>query len=222
MGEYNNSIVFNTHITESNTMTTFTEDTIVAQLDLDDPWFLTDDTDRIELPGENRNPISENVVSRRQARTIFMAIQSLGLDSLPLAEAVDKLRGPSHARMTPRQYDIQLVTYSISKMRSANANDPITEDQAAMIATNMAALMGTTPHWSDTVNANIGRMAEQHKMMFVNQLMSVATKGQLDTVMIKLRAFIGDPAAESAANRTAAAKQAVTEAQMAEAGVEPF
>lgn len=186
------------------------ENPVLSTLDLEDPYWLADDSDRIELPGAKRaaasDPTKPNKVSRKQARTIIRGlVQNPDFAGLPADQAFDKARGPENANLRGGQHDIQIVQWVLANMRAANADLPLTASQQDLIATNLAALNGTEAHFEASVNAKIVALDPQFKNKFLMDFMNVTTQGELDRVMTMFRSFVGDPGANRArAARTVA------------------
>lgn len=180
---------------------------IVSTIDVEDAWFYGDTTDKVKLPGQKGSPADSNKVSRKQARSILMGIVSEGLGNLPLGQALDTYRGPGHGNLKGDQHDLQLVAHSIGRMRQQNTNLDLTEGQRQMVATNLAALAGSKAHFDPQVQGEINKLSERRREQFLDQFMAVSTQGQLDNVIQKYRAFVGDPSY----NRAMAAKSMADE-----------
>ena len=192
--------------------------TPVVDIDVDDAWFMLDDGDKVALPGRPHEggPKGPNVVTRKQARVIIRQLQNdakfvvlllgiaMGLSwnfllaVLTLGEALGVFRGPQYANIVGKQYDLQMADYAIQQMRAANADQPLTPGQREMIATNVAAFAGTTPHFDSRVQKAIEALDDEDRHELGREFRRVALRGNqgdLDHLMQVVRPLIGDPAA---------------------------
>ena len=175
--------------------------TPVVDIDVDDAWFMLDDGDKVALPGRPHEggPKGPNVVTRKQARVIIRQLQNdATLSVLTLGEALGVFRGPQYANIVGKQYDLQMADYAIQQMRAANADQPLTPGQREMIATNVAAFAGTTPHFDSRVQKAIEALDDEDRHELGREFRRVALRGNqgdLDHLMQVVRPLIGDPAA---------------------------
>lgn len=184
--------------------------TLIKDIDTDDAWFEMDDVERIHLPGENVNALS--VLSRKQCRGVLRGIQheANAANKYMDRQLADVLTAERRAiRMTPNQWDIQLVEHYQAKSRQATAGEPLTPDQAKMVALQLAALTGTGEHWHPQTQQNIVNLDADLKQYFKMAFLMVSKRGELDTLLEKFQACVGNPPAERAREAKAAANNEI-------------
>lgn len=175
----------------------------IADIDIDDPWFMADSTDRFRLPGTKLAAGTEakpNVVARKQSRLVIMDMREEPvLQAMPPAEAFDHYR-VNIAKLRGDQYDIQLADVASNRMSARTAHLTLTPEQERVVTLNLGALRKPADrrpdqrHFDSSVQAEMDKLDDETRSYYAGALRRCETRGQLNSILNKLSAEVGDPA----------------------------
>ena len=173
---------------------------VVGLIDDTDLWFETDPEDRLRLPGTGGSPLATNRVSRRQARTIIRAIKARAtLENQYMNRTFAEVMTEERRRvgLSGAQMDFGLVQQYLADAREPNRDLPITDQQRdSFVVVNLKALNGVEAHWWAPTQQRIDALAPDIRSYFVKSFLDVSTQGELNDLIAKYSAFVGNPPAE--------------------------
>lgn len=180
---------------------------LLSELDPEDSWFDEPTMERIALPGAP-DPLM-NTVTRKQARTIIRSQQRrmVELNYVTKTFAETTVAERRRMRLSPTQRDFRMVEKYLADASAESAHLPTTVDQQRMINDYISALVGKVPHWDEGAQREIVKLPAQRKEYFITEFLNVSTRGQLQLVLGRFEAFIGNIPLERARAANAATMQ---------------